>query len=55
MKKYKKIKSEIAKKKKEIEKPKYSKGSLNDLQNLIKDLYLKIENLNERLNSLEKI
>ena len=44
-----KLKSEIASKKELIEKPKFSKGSLYDIQEAIKNIYTKLDDLNERI------
>ncbi len=52
-KKYSEIKSEIANRKSEADKPKHSPGLIRDMQNLIADVYGKVDNLNERLNKLE--
>ena len=44
-----KIKSEIIEKKKLIEYPQYGGGTLDKLQNAIKDIYEKLNDINERI------
>ena len=53
IKKYSTIKGELSKKKKIVKIPKFSEGSLSEIQALLEDIYEKIENLNERVNLLE--
>lgn len=44
-----KIKSEIAEKKKLIEDPRFTDGSLKEIQDAILDLYDKLNDINERI------
>lgn len=54
MKTFNQTKTEIETKQSEVEKPKFKEGSLNDLQNMLKDIYNKLNDFNERINLLEK-
>lgn len=49
------ISSEIASKKIEAEKKRFVGGSMGEIEELLKDIYGKLENINERLNKLEII
>ena len=47
------ISSEIEIKKLEAEKKRFVGGSMSEIEELLKDIYDKLENINERLSKLE--